>query len=244
MATAIRDRGGALHLGMWVTGIEQTATSVRVRLQDCKSGSMSTVSGDRCVCTLPFPVLRDRVELRHAGLDAQTLRSIGELQMMPAGRIHLQTHSRFWRQEGVEGLQLAGTDTILERIWNSSNVQPGASGMIHSYVQLHNAVAMSQIPAADRLKLVSEQIASSVFPELRSAATGLGVAKLWNEDPLAGGGAWLIRKPDPLGLGSPRLGQAEGRIHFAGEHTASAGGWMQSAIESGQRAALEVMAAG
>jgi monoamine oxidase len=36
--------------------------------------------------------------------------------------------------------------------------------------------------------------------------------------------------------------RAEGRVHFAGEHTSVWAGWMQGAIESGKRAAQEIVA--
>jgi monoamine oxidase len=38
----------------------------------------------------------------------------------------------------------------------------------------------------------------------------------------------------------PHLGKAEGRIHLAGKHASAYHGWIQSAIESGNRAAKEV----
>jgi len=38
----------------------------------------------------------------------------------------------------------------------------------------------------------------------------------------------------------PHLYGAEGRIHFAGEHASAYHGWIQGAIESGNRAAKEV----
>jgi monoamine oxidase len=103
---------------------------------------------------------------------------------------------------------------------------------------------MNHVPSGERLRLVREQIAKLVFPELAGAANGLGFAKLWAEDPWAGGGAWLALPRGQSNLGSTILARAEGRVHFAGEHTAVAGGWMQGAIESGQRAAREVLAAG
>jgi monoamine oxidase len=36
------------------------------------------------------------------------------------------------------------------------------------------------------------------------------------------------------------VARPEGRVHFAGEHTSNWPGWMQGALESGERAALEV----
>ncbi len=37
-----------------------------------------------------------------------------------------------------------------------------------------------------------------------------------------------------------QLQQTEGRIHFAGDHTSVTRGWLQSALESGIRAAKEI----
>jgi monoamine oxidase len=38
----------------------------------------------------------------------------------------------------------------------------------------------------------------------------------------------------------PHLARAEGRVHFAGDHTSAGPGWMQGAVESGLRAAQEI----
>jgi monoamine oxidase len=38
----------------------------------------------------------------------------------------------------------------------------------------------------------------------------------------------------------PAIARAEGRVHFAGEHTSAWAQWMQGALESGLRAAREI----
>ena len=40
---------------------------------------------------------------------------------------------------------------------------------------------------------------------------------------------------------APVIAAPEGRVHFAGEHTSTWTGWMEGALESGERAAREVM---
>jgi monoamine oxidase len=39
----------------------------------------------------------------------------------------------------------------------------------------------------------------------------------------------------------PAIVEPEDRLHFAGEHTSSWMGWMEGALESGERAAREVL---
>jgi monoamine oxidase len=41
----------------------------------------------------------------------------------------------------------------------------------------------------------------------------------------------------------PEISRPEDTVHFAGEHTSSWMGWMEGALESGERAAHEALAA-
>jgi monoamine oxidase len=69
-----------------------------------------------------------------------------------------------------------------------------------------------------------------------------GTSKCWDDDPLARG-AWAISRPGDMRNLEPDVARPEGAIHFAGEHTSAwHGGWMQGALESGERAAKEINA--
>ena len=70
-----------------------------------------------------------------------------------------------------------------------------------------------------------------------------GGSKCWDEDVWARGGyAWF--RPGQMTSLLPHIAAAEGRVHFAGEHASAWPGWMQGALESGNRAAREVNDAG
>jgi monoamine oxidase len=66
-----------------------------------------------------------------------------------------------------------------------------------------------------------------------------GVSYIWHEDPFARG-AFTYFQPGQMSTLLPIAQRAEGRIHFAGEHTSAWHGWMNGALESGNRAAAEV----
>ncbi len=62
---------------------------------------------------------------------------------------------------------------------------------------------------------------------------------MWHDDEFAGG-AFALFEPEQQTLLHESIIQTEGRIHFAGEHAALSHRWIQGAVESGVRTALEV----
>jgi monoamine oxidase len=81
------------------------------------------------------------------------------------------------------------------------------------------------------------------YERLRPAAKGLlepaGI-KSWQTDPFAGGD-WAIWAPGQVTESLPALIKPAGRLHFCGEHTATTNRGMEGAMESGERAAQEVL---
>jgi monoamine oxidase len=69
-----------------------------------------------------------------------------------------------------------------------------------------------------------------------------GASKAWEEDPWARGAYTSLGVGQMFGL-MPHVARPEGRIYFAGEHASAWHGWMQGALESGNRAAREINAA-
>ncbi|HLF11063.1 MAG TPA: FAD-dependent oxidoreductase, partial [Gammaproteobacteria bacterium] len=63
----------------------------------------------------------------------------------------------------------------------------------------------------------------------------------WGGDPYAAG-AWAYFRPGEVRRFAATMGEPHGRIHFCGEHLATASRGMEGAMESGERAALEVLA--
>ncbi|WP_019413299.1 FAD-dependent oxidoreductase, partial [Paenisporosarcina sp. TG20] len=66
-----------------------------------------------------------------------------------------------------------------------------------------------------------------------------GASKSWTINPYSAG-AFALFKPEQETELFAYLGTAEGRVHFAGEHTSLPHGWIQGAIESGIRVANEI----
>ncbi|GAA5155340.1 hypothetical protein GCM10023321_28500 [Pseudonocardia eucalypti] len=94
------------------------------------------------------------------------------------------------------------------------------------------------MPAAERAGVIQAEVAK-FLPELPGRVLASYV-KVWSEDEFAGG-AWASARPGQLRWVLPAARAPEGRPHFAGEHTSVSVAWMDGALESGERAAREII---
>jgi len=213
-----------------VTRIEQDQDSVTVTYTN--SDGPQTITADRVICTLPFPVLKDIEVSPQFSPDKQ--RAINELKLTPVTRTYLQFNTRVWEQSGLSGYGLS--DLPIQNTYSPTLNQQGTSGILASYTGGQRALDLSAMNESDRESFVLRQMGN-----LFSGLTGQqsGTSQIWHEDPFARG-AFTYFEPGQMTTLLPIAQQAEGRIHFAGEHTSAWHGWMNGALESGNRAAAEV----
>jgi monoamine oxidase len=158
------------------------------------------------------------------------------LPYLSASKIFLQSKKRFWREEGLSGF--ATTDLPIGQIWDMTYGQPGTRGILQAFPISVYSRRVSAMSEHDRIEGALEHV-EAVFPGMR-AQFEVGVTKCWDEDEWARG-ASAYYKPGQFSSVLPHVGRPEGRIHFAGEHTSVwIDGWMQGALESGNRVAKEV----
>jgi monoamine oxidase len=81
--------------------------------------------------------------------------------------------------------------------------------------------------------------AADAFPEVRREFEK-GVVHQWGRERWSRGSLVAFR-PGQMSAMMPAIVEPEDRVHFAGEHTSSWMGWMEGALESGERAAREVL---
>ena len=115
--------------------------------------------------------------------------------------------------------------------------QPGPRGVLQCYAGSPQAGQIAAMEESERVSFVLEQM-EQLHPGMRANFEG-GVAKCWDEDEWArGASSWY--KPRGMTELWPHVGQREGRVHFAGDHTSPWIRWMQGALYSGNRVAREV----
>lgn len=218
--------------GAPVVRLEQDDAGVRVTYLHAESPL--TVAADLVVCAIPLPVLR-RIAIAPA-LPSAIQAAIDEVDYLPMARVFLQSRRRFWRERGESGW--ATSDDPID-VWDYTRDQPGRRGILGAYTSGRMARQVSARDPAARVPFVLEMM-ERVHPGIREHFEG-GASYSWITDPWALGAAAEF-KAGQMSRHYAGLRTAVGRLHFAGEHTSPWGGWMNGGLESGHRAAAEIMA--
>jgi monoamine oxidase len=221
-----------VHYASPVVRIEQGAKIVKAVIEH--AGSYQTLTGDYLICAVPFSVQKD-IEVSPA-FSVEKQRAIEQLPYLSASKIFLQSKKRFWVNEGLSGF--ATTDLPVSQVWDMTYKQPGTRGILQAFpISLHSR-RVTAMAESERINYALEQV-EMIYPGMREHFEG-GLTKCWDEDQWARG-ASAFYKPGQFSTLLPHVARPEGRIHFAGEHTSAWGdGWMQGALESGNRVAQEV----
>jgi monoamine oxidase len=250
---AARLPGGAIHLGHRLVALSENADGSYTCTFARDHGTAEFVA-DHVVLTLPFTTLRD-VDLSAIKLSARKRLAIRSLDLGNNAKIQIQVKGRPWTRDGYTGDILS--DVAPDGGWDGSYYQqakrPGATEI---FVALPGGADGRQLAHKYGLQfgdfegpapqaLVDDTLAAlePVFPGV-SEAWREGPKRAWvndgNIDPHLRG-AWSQYRVGQYTGFSGVEGEAEGNIHFAGEHTSAAfQGYIEGAVRSGARVAQEI----
>lgn len=226
--------GDRIQYGLPVVKIEHDARGVRVICR--QAANRQTFSADHLICAIPFSVLKT-MEIS-PGFSPAKQQAIAQLGNTSVVRVFLQTRKRFWLDEGLTAA--ATTDLPIMTAYDKAHYLPGTRGMLETYVAGAKARKLAALSADERLSFTVKQM-ELVLPNLSQHYEG-GASVCWDhEEWTRGAYAWF--KPGQMETFLPHFAQPEGRVHFAGDHLSPWPGWMNGALQSGYRAAREVMQA-
>jgi monoamine oxidase len=131
--------------------------------------------------------------------------------------------------------------------WESSAGEPGASGLITVYAggRTGESWTADEPHATAPEAFAAEYVGhvDDVVPGTAERFNGRAWLDLWTRDRWTNG-AYAAFLPGQYTRLWGYTGRAEGGIHFAGEHTSTySQGYLNGGVESGQRAAIEVLGA-
>ena len=126
--------------------------------------------------------------------------------------------------------------------WDSADsYDTGGPGLLTAFITGDAAAQLTELADDERIAEVQRQL-DEVYPEGRALRSGRAATTAWRAEPFTGGG-YGVYAPGQMVPYWPALREPTGRIHFAGEHTESLAGYMESAIRSGHRVARRIGAA-
>lgn len=161
-----------------------------------------------------------------------------------ATKVVLVCNERFWEQDGIQG-GYSITDRPSRYIYYPSHSLPGGKGaLLASFTVGDDSSFFTGLKPNEVVDVVLDDLAAVHHipkEELKRMCPESSI-KHWSLDPLTIG-AFAEFTPYQFVDYSKQLFQPEGRIYFAGEHTALPHSWMDTSIKSGIRASSNIQAA-
>jgi monoamine oxidase len=240
---------GALSASQIVTGsalvaIRQNSNNTYSLTFQKTDLTTETVVADRVVLALPFSILRSSVDYKSAGFKALKQTAIKELGMGTNSKLHLQFTDRHWsRRLGCNGETFA--DTGYQNTWEVTRAQLGDPGILVDYTGGKIGASLGTGTATERAQQFLAQL-EPVLPGITAKWNGKATLDYWTGYPWTKGSYsyWKVGQYTKFaGVEREREGRAL-NCHFAGEHTSvDFQGYLNGAVETGQRAATEVISA-
>ncbi|MBI5517147.1 MAG: FAD-dependent oxidoreductase [Deltaproteobacteria bacterium] len=234
LALAAKLGEARVHLGRPVTEVRHDGSSVTVR--DAIEGVWRA---RRAVCAVPLPLAaRIAFEPQLPPLRTQLTE---RAYQGAAVKCFARYERAFWRERGLSG-EAASADGFVSVTFDQCG-EDGATPCLLAFVGGRSARTWHQRDPAERKAAVLDRLAAYFGPEARSP-TAWGEAD-WCAERWSGGGPIALFPTGTLSTHGPALREPCGRIHWAGTETARACmGFIEGAVEAGQRAAEEILQAG
>ncbi|TCJ97180.1 flavin monoamine oxidase family protein [Nocardia alba] len=229
LAQALADElGSAVRLNHRVSAIERSPAGVVVR------SSAGTMAAERVVVAVPPPVA---AMIEHRPTLPGERRHVQQNTVM--GTIYKAIavyRSPFWRGQGLSGESI-GLDGPLPSTFDVS--PPAGAGHLCILAPGESARALDRLTAEVRrdalLREVARHFGSGALEPVDWHE------KSWHTDPFVMGGYSAFPRPGHLDA-LMSAASPTGSIHWAGTETARrCNGYLEGAVESGKRAALEVL---
>ncbi|MFD0693539.1 flavin monoamine oxidase family protein [Paenibacillus sp. GCM10027628] len=204
----------------------------------CFSGSQPSVTADYVILALPVSTLRD-VDLSKAGFRSLKLKGIAELGVSTNSKLAMQFTEPYWHSLGSDGEIVSNTG--YQVVWDSTVGQSGSTAILTNFtggdLGYSFGAGDAQYNVSRMLPLIERDM-----PGLTAKYTGVAALDYWPGYKWAKG-SYSCYKAGQMTKFRGVFGEAEGNCFFAGEYTSLQNQqFMNGAVETGQRAAREVLA--
>ncbi len=229
--------GNVISYNSEVIQMRREGDGARIVVRDTTNSTTRSLTAERVICTIPFPVLRKL----DADFSAPVKAAMDALYYVPAGKIAFQAARRFWEldQQIYGGISWTGRD--ITQIWYPTAGLHRENGiLVGAYIWSdrigHEFAAKTPSQRAEAALDDGERL----HPGYRtSLAAPVSVA--WPNIPYSGAG-WAEWERETRAEHYPVLLAGDGPFRFAGEHMSYVTGWQEGAVLSAHVAIAAVAA--
>jgi monoamine oxidase len=148
----------------------------------------------------------------------------------------IQYRKRFWNEVQWNGRM--NSDLPIGYVWHATSHHEGVDGILTAYTGGEPGAKLSALSDEERIKTAVMEIeklfrgSSELIEHTETVA--------WNNEPFTRA-SYMALAPHDVLKHWQTLFEPAGRLFFAGEHATAIQGYMEGAVESGQRAASQII---
>jgi len=196
--------------------------------------SYRTLSSDFAI--LAVPLTTARLMRFDPPLPAAHQRMVHEISYGAVTKVMIQYRKRFWNDKNWNG-RLA-TEAPIVYTWHATSHIDSEDGIITVYTGGGPGAKLAALSDEERTRVAAAEI-EKVFPGSSDLIVHTATVA-WPNEPFTRG-SYMALAPGEVTAHWHTLFEPAGRLFFAGEHATVYQGYMEGAVESGQRAAANII---
>lgn len=229
LAAALPD----VRLNAPVTSVSVLPDEVSITYR--QGDSYETISSAFTVLAIPLTTAR-LIEF-HPSLPDAHRRMVNELSYGAVTKVLIEYRKRFWDDRGWNGR--LSTDAPIVYTWHATSHVESEHGILTAYTGGGPGATLAALSDDERIRLAVGEI-EKIFPG-SSDLIECTATVAWPNEPYTRG-SYAALAPGEVTAHWKTLFEPAGRLFFAGEHATPIQGFMEGAVESGQRAARMILA--
>ena len=229
---ALADALPDVRMNAVVTSIRILPDEVAVTYK--QADSHLTVSSAFAVLAIPLTTAR-LIDF-NSSLPSAHQRMVNEISYGAVTKVMIQYRKRFWDQAGWNGRLT--TDSPIVITWLATSHIESEDGIITAYTGGGPGARLAALSDEERIQVAVGEI-EKVFPGSSDLIEHTATVA-WPNEPFTRG-SYMALAPGEVTAHWGTLFEPAGRLFFAGEHATAIQGYMEGAVESGQRVAASII---
>ena len=218
-----------------VTSINNQPDAVSVTYK--QGDSFHAISSAYAILAIPLTTAR-LIEF-NPPLPSAHQRLVNEISYGALTKVLIEYRKRFWKDRGWNGR--LSTDQHIVQTWDATSHLDGEHGIITAYTGGAPGAKLSRLTDEERTKTAISVI-EEIFPGSMNLIERTATIA-WINEPFTRC-SYMALAPNQVTEHWKTLFTRAGRLNFAGEHASIYQGFMEGAVESGQRAARNIVTVG